>query len=274
MHLPREYAETFRRRAAVAAAPGAAMAYTDPSKAEQELHDHIKKALNDQETAPKAKHVRGTVNGDGRRQGGMPRCANDGYPQRGRQPPPGIILYSHAFKNTASYWMALKTVYPLLADEVVCFKALITIHKLLREGHDCVRPRSLQDLGITSPLLTTVDNCKRPEANAGHWRGAAADAVPGRGRHVHGEAQPRCGSLQTWKPWPMADSGLTHHRIVRRQTRHPPGYGELIKRYVAFLQTKITFHKEHPEFKGNMSYEDYLALRKASDVQEGYVQHC
>jgi len=43
------------------------MAYTDPSKAEQELHDHIKKALSDQETAPKAKHVRGTGKlGDGR----------------------------------------------------------------------------------------------------------------------------------------------------------------------------------------------------------------
>ena len=76
----------------------------------------------------------------------MTGVANDCCPQGGLRPPPGIILYSHAFKNTASYWMALKTVYPLLADEVVCFKALITIHKLLREGHDCVRPRALHDV--------------------------------------------------------------------------------------------------------------------------------
>ena len=48
------------------------------------------------------------------------------------------------------------------------------------------------------------------------------------------------------------------------------GYGELIKRYVAFLRTKLQFHKDHPEFSGNMSYEDYLSLRKSSNIQEGY----
>ena len=36
------------------------MAYQDRAKAEQELQEHIKKALTDQETAPKQKHVRST----------------------------------------------------------------------------------------------------------------------------------------------------------------------------------------------------------------------
>lgn len=93
---------------------------------------------------------------------------------------------------------------------------------------------------------------------------ATSTARPNRGaaRARHGRCSPEAGG------------GLTQRRMVRRQARRLPGYGELIKRYVAFLQTKITFHKEHPEFKGNMSYEDYLALRKASDLQEGYAQHC
>jgi hypothetical protein len=40
------------------------MAYQDRAKAEQELAEHVKKALSDQETAPKQKHVRGTARSD------------------------------------------------------------------------------------------------------------------------------------------------------------------------------------------------------------------
>lgn len=73
---------------------GLAMAYQDRAKAEQELAEHVKKALSDQETAPKQKHVRGTagslrtslhvclclyVREGGRRHTGSPRARRERY---------------------------------------------------------------------------------------------------------------------------------------------------------------------------------------------------
>jgi hypothetical protein len=55
-------------------------------------------------------------------------------------PPLGIILYSQYFQTTAPYWAALKTgAVPVHTDEVVCYKALIVTHKLIRDGHASVR---------------------------------------------------------------------------------------------------------------------------------------
>ncbi|KAI0931689.1 hypothetical protein AcV5_004880 [Taiwanofungus camphoratus] len=76
----------------------------DRDKAEAELVVNIKKATNPDETAPKQKHVR--------------KC----------------IVYTWDYHSSISFWTGLR-VQPILADEVQTFKALITVHKVLQEGH-------------------------------------------------------------------------------------------------------------------------------------------
>ncbi|KAL9123253.1 MAG: hypothetical protein Q9187_000198 [Circinaria calcarea] len=76
----------------------------DLGKSEQELAINIRKATSIEETAPKRKHVR------------------------------ACIVYTWDHKSSQSFWAGMK-VQPILADEVQTFKALITIHKVLQEGH-------------------------------------------------------------------------------------------------------------------------------------------
>lgn len=77
------------------------------SKAETDLAVHIKKATNPEETAPKRKHVR--------------QC----------------IIYTWDNHSGRAFWNGMK-IQPLHSDEVQVFKALITIHKVLQEGHPSV----------------------------------------------------------------------------------------------------------------------------------------
>ncbi|KAJ7751284.1 ANTH domain-containing protein [Mycena maculata] len=76
----------------------------DKDKAEQELVVNIKKATTPEETAPKQKHVR--------------KC----------------IVFTWDYHSSISFWSGLR-VQPILADEIQTFKALITVHKVLQEGH-------------------------------------------------------------------------------------------------------------------------------------------
>ncbi|KZP25441.1 ANTH-domain-containing protein [Athelia psychrophila] len=76
----------------------------DKDKAEQELAVNIKKATSPEESAPKQKHVR--------------KC----------------IVYTWDYHSSVSFWSGLK-VQPIFVDEVQTFKALITVHKVLQEGH-------------------------------------------------------------------------------------------------------------------------------------------
>ncbi|KAK1023757.1 sla2 Src-like adaptor 2, partial [Friedmanniomyces endolithicus] len=69
----------------------------DLSKSETELTTNIRKATSIEETAPKRKHT-----------------------------------WDH--KSSQSFWNGIK-VQPIQADEVQTFKALITVHKVLQEGH-------------------------------------------------------------------------------------------------------------------------------------------
>ncbi|KAI1760950.1 ANTH-domain-containing protein [Hypoxylon sp. FL1150] len=82
----------------------------DHSKSEAELAINIRKATNAEETAPKRKHVR------------------------------SCIVYTWDHKSSQSFWTGMK-VQPVLADEVQTFKALITIHRVLQEGH----PQTLRE---------------------------------------------------------------------------------------------------------------------------------
>ncbi|RKP15032.1 AP180 N-terminal homology domain-containing protein [Piptocephalis cylindrospora] len=88
----------------------------DRDRAEEQLAMNIKKATSAIETAPKQKHVR------------------------------ACIVYTWDYKTSSSIWAGLKAA-PLHADEVQCFKALITIHKIIRQGHPIVlkeAPRETQ----------------------------------------------------------------------------------------------------------------------------------
>ncbi|EON66276.1 hypothetical protein W97_05669 [Coniosporium apollinis CBS 100218] len=79
----------------------------DMGKQESELATNIRKATSIEESAPKRKHVR------------------------------SCIVYTWDHKSSQSFWAGMK-VQPVLADEVQTFKALITVHKVLQEGHPIV----------------------------------------------------------------------------------------------------------------------------------------
>ncbi|EPE31913.1 I/LWEQ [Glarea lozoyensis ATCC 20868] len=76
----------------------------DHTKSDGELAINIRKATSIEETAPKRKHVR------------------------------SCIVYTWDHKSSGAFWAGMK-VQPILADEVQTFKALITVHKVLQEGH-------------------------------------------------------------------------------------------------------------------------------------------
>ncbi|KAL8792600.1 MAG: hypothetical protein Q9195_004823 [Heterodermia aff. obscurata] len=76
----------------------------DMGKSETDLAVNIRKATSIEESAPKRKHVR------------------------------ACIVYTWDHKSSQSFWAGMK-VQPILADEVQSFKALITVHKVLQEGH-------------------------------------------------------------------------------------------------------------------------------------------
>ncbi|KAJ2903365.1 hypothetical protein MKZ38_010030 [Zalerion maritima] len=93
----------------------------DHTKSEQELSVNIRKATNAEETAPKRKHVR------------------------------SCIVYTWDHKSSQSFWQGMK-VQPVLADEVQTFKALITIHKVLQEGHPITLREAMANRGYVESL--------------------------------------------------------------------------------------------------------------------------
>ncbi|KIJ22116.1 hypothetical protein PAXINDRAFT_105954 [Paxillus involutus ATCC 200175] len=101
----------------------------DKDKAEQELVINIKKATSPDETAPKQKHVR--------------KC----------------IVYTWDYHSSISFWSGLR-VQPILSDEVQTFKALITVHKVLQEGH----PNTIKEAHGQTGWLET---CARTVATDG-----------------------------------------------------------------------------------------------------------
>ncbi|KAL2172580.1 hypothetical protein VTG60DRAFT_4699 [Thermothelomyces hinnuleus] len=93
----------------------------DHTKSEAELAINIKKATSPDETAPKRKHVR------------------------------SCIVYTWDHKSSQSFWAGLK-VQPILADEVQTFKALITVHKVLQEGHPVTLREAMANRGWIDSL--------------------------------------------------------------------------------------------------------------------------
>lgn len=101
-------------------------------------------------------------------------------------------------------------VQPVLADEVQTFKALITLHKVLQEGHPVVIREAQQHANWIDSLM----------------RGVGGDGLR--------------------------------------------GYGPLIREYVFYLESKLAFHRNHPEFNGLFEYEEYISLKTINDPNEGY----
>ncbi|KAI1788816.1 cytoskeleton assembly control protein [Ganoderma leucocontextum] len=99
----------------------------DKDKAEGELVVNIKKATNPEETAPKQKHVR--------------KC----------------IVYTWDYHSSISFWTGLR-VQPILSDEVQTFKALITVHKVLQEGHPVTIKEAHGQTGWLETCARTTGN--------------------------------------------------------------------------------------------------------------------
>ena len=97
----------------------------DKDKAEAELVVNIKKATNPDETAPKQKHVRSAYAPELRHVLVLTQVVE-------------CIVYTWDYHSSISFWTGLR-VQPILSDEVQTFKALITVHKVLQEGHPVVR---------------------------------------------------------------------------------------------------------------------------------------
>nr|QKY89072.1 cytoskeleton assembly control protein [Calonectria pauciramosa]QKY89076.1 cytoskeleton assembly control protein [Calonectria pauciramosa] len=91
------------------------------TKTDQELAINIKKATNPEEISPKRKHVR------------------------------ACIVYTWDHRSSAAFWAGIK-VQPILADEVQTFKALITIHKVLQEGHPTALKEAMANRGWIDSL--------------------------------------------------------------------------------------------------------------------------
>jgi huntingtin-interacting protein 1-related protein len=97
----------------------------DASRTESDLAINIRKATSIEETAPKRKHVR------------------------------SCIVYTWDNKSSLSFWAGMK-VQPVMADEIQTFKALITVHKILQEGHPVTVKEAQQNVNWIESLARGV----------------------------------------------------------------------------------------------------------------------
>lgn len=148
-----------------------------------------------------------------------------------------------------------------MADEIQTFKALITIHKVLQEGHPVVLKEAQQNI---------------------NWVESLARGVNGEGlRGMPIKAQ---GFDDPWASY-CSDADYSKGVLWLYSADTFAGYGPLIREYVFFLLAKLAFHRQHPEFNGRQSlevsdccanaeeglfeYEEYISLKSINDPNEG-----
>lgn len=102
-------------------------------KQESELFEHVRKATNDLECAPKQKHVR------------------------------WCIVYCWDHGTSRPFWQALRS-QPLAINQIQCFKALIVIHKVLLDGPKFV----LQDALREGAFISQLSNRRNYSENASY----------------------------------------------------------------------------------------------------------
>lgn len=133
-------------------------------------------------------------------------------------------VFTWDYEIAAPVWEAIKS-QPVLSDEIQAFKTLITLHKIIRDGHPSALRQAIRD----QPFLELLGRSSQ--------------------HHSHkGEYYKQCYNCNC---------------IIII------GYAGLINAYIQFLHYKLEFHTIHPEFTANMDYEEYRALKKVGDPNEG-----
>ncbi|KAL7621570.1 sla2 Src-like adaptor 2 [Parahypoxylon ruwenzoriense] len=164
----------------------------DHTKSEAELAINIRKATNAEETAPKRKHVR------------------------------SCIVYTWDHKSSQSFWAGMK-VQPILADEVQTFKALITIHRVLQEGH----PQTLREAMANRPWIDSLN------------RGLAGEGVRGYGPLIREYVYFLLAKLSFHQQHPEFNGTFEYEEYVSLKAINDPNEGyETITDLMA-LQDKI-----------------------------------
>lgn len=74
------------------------------------------------------------------------------------------IVYTWDYHTSASIWNTLR-VLPILSDEIMTFKALILVHKVLQEGHKCALKEGQNQIGW-------LETCSRTLGSEGARGGA------------------------------------------------------------------------------------------------------
>lgn len=170
------------------------------------------------------------------------------------------IVYTWDYRSSASIWAALR-VQPILSDEVQTFKGLITVHKILQEGHPIVR--SPFSRSCSAPPRRSSLTSAPPPPPADAQGGAAPDFVA---RDVCTDSwrrrDSRCVLFAPCLPHQIASLTLALPRLAA-------GYGSLIRAYVKLILAKLKFHRHHTAFNGLFEYEEYVALRGIDDPNEG-----
>ncbi|KZF20492.1 ANTH domain-containing protein [Xylona heveae TC161] len=171
--------------------------HVDMSKSESDLAINIRKATNIEETAPKRKHVR------------------------------SCIVYTWDHKSSQSFWAGMK-VQPILADEVQTFKALITIHKVLQEGH----PITLREAQANVNWLESLT------------RGISGDGMRGYGQLIREYIYFLLAKLAFHRQHPEFNGTFEYEEYISLKTINDPNEGYETISDLMTLQDQIdTFQK-------------------------------
>ncbi|KAI0897503.1 ANTH-domain-containing protein [Annulohypoxylon nitens] len=164
----------------------------DHTKSEAELAINIRKATNAEETAPKRKHVR------------------------------SCIVYTWDHKSSQSFWAGMK-VQPILADEVQTFKALITVHRVLQEGH----PQTLREAMANRPWIESLN------------RGLAGEGVRGYGPLIREYVYFLSAKLSFHQQHPEFNGTFEYEEYISLKAINDPNEGYETITDLMSLQDKI-----------------------------------
>ncbi|KAI1379176.1 ANTH-domain-containing protein [Hypoxylon crocopeplum] len=164
----------------------------DHTRSEAELAINIRKATNAEETAPKRKHVR------------------------------SCIVYTWDHKSSQSFWAGMK-VQPILADEVQTFKALITVHRVLQEGH----PQTLREAMANRPWIDSLN------------RGLAGEGVRGYGPLIREYVKFLLAKLSFHQQHPEFNGTFEYEEYVSLKAINDPNEGYETITDLMSLQDKI-----------------------------------
>ncbi|KAL1896297.1 sla2 Src-like adaptor 2 [Sporothrix stenoceras] len=165
------------------------------AKTDRELAVNIQKATNPEETAPKRKHVR------------------------------SCIVYTWDNKSSLAFWAGMK-IQPVLADEVQTFKALITVHKVLQEGH----PIALKEAMANRAWIESL--------------GRGADGMRGYGPLIHEYVRYLLAKLAFHHQHPNFNGTFEYEEYMALKLINDPNEGYEVISDLMSLQDRIdTFQK-------------------------------